>query len=57
MSKKFTCAASLSVFLENEREQALSYICEELACERDSVAFIFEGSGENTESLEIPRRY
>lgn len=54
--KKFSSAKSLTDFIENEREQALSYLCDELSCERESVAFIFEGSDSDDALLEIPRR-
>ncbi len=55
MYKLFECASSLDTFLQSEKEDALDKLCEELSCDRSSVAFIFEGSDNDTEALKIPR--
>ena len=56
MYKMYECATSLNVFLQSEKEQALTQLCEQLSCELSSVAFIFEGSDSDVEALIIPRR-
>lgn len=55
MYKIFECASSLNAFMQSEKEDVLTQLCEDLSCDRSSVAFIFEGSDTDLEALKIPR--
>lgn len=55
MYKIFECSSSLNAFMQSEKECALTQLCEQLSCDRSSVAFIFEGSDVDLEALKIPR--
>lgn len=55
MYKLYECASSLNAFLQNEKNDALDKLCEELSCDRESLAFIFETSDVDVEALKIPR--
>ena len=52
---KFRNSEALSEYLTEERELALSYLCDELNCDRESLAFIIDGSDIDHAALEIPR--
>ena len=55
MYKIFECASSLNAFLQSEKESALKQLCEELSCDRSSLAFIFDETESDISALEIPR--
>jgi len=54
MYKLFECASSLNAYLQSERHDALNKLSEELSCDPESLAFIFESSEVDMEALEIP---
>jgi len=54
MYKFFECASSLNAYLQSERHDALNKLSEELSCDPESLAFIFESSDIDIEALVIP---